>query len=181
MSDRRTLKLNLQRIAVFRALQLGDLLQAGRGWGGLGRGFPGAEITLIGLPWAKPFAQRFHHYVDRFVEFVGFPGISEVEVNPERTARFIEEQRAYNYDLAIQMHGSGQTSNRFVLALGARVTVGYYEGKRPGELALGAPYPHDQPEVRRNLELSRLLGCPDYHAGLEVPLYIKDHAQPPHS
>src|SRR6266702_3494639 len=128
-----------RRIAIFRALQLGDLLQAIPALRAIRSGFPDAEITLIGLPWAKSFIQRFHHYVDRFVEFVGFPGIAEVEVIPERIAGFIEEQRVYGYDLAIQMHGSGRTSNRFILALGAKMTVGYCTGLDQEELTLSAP------------------------------------------
>lgn len=177
MSYRTEVQWNPQRVAVFRALQLGDLLQAVPALRALQAGFPDAEITLIGLPWAKSFVQRFHHYVDRFVEFVGFPGIGEVEVVPERTALFIKEQRAYGYDLVIQMHGSGRTSNRFVLALGGRMTVGYYDDQRPEGLTLGAPYPHDEPEVLQNLGLAKLLGCPNCDPRLEFPLCNKDRAE----
>jgi ADP-heptose:LPS heptosyltransferase len=177
MIDRRAGILNPRRIAVFRALQLGDLLQAVPTLRAIRAGFPDAEITLIGLPWAKSFIKRFHHYVDRFVEFVGFPGIAEVDVVLERTACFIEEQRAYGYDLAIQMHGSGRMSNDFTLALGAKVTVGYYEGKCPDELVLGAPYPDDQPEVCRNLGLAKLLGCLDCNPKLEFPLCNEDRIE----
>src|SRR5947209_5720114 len=118
-------------IAVFRALQLGDLLVAVPALRALRAQFSNAEITLIGLPWAKSFVERFHRYIDRFVEFVGYPGIAEVDVVPERTACFIEEQRSYGYDLVIQMHGSGESSDRFTLALGAKMTVGYYKGRAP--------------------------------------------------
>src|SRR5947209_18092225 len=111
MISTRELTLNPQRIAIFRALQLGDLLQAIPALRAIRTGFPKAEITLIGLPWAKSFTQRYDRYIDRFVEFVGFSGISEVEVIPSRIASFIQEQQVYGYDLAIQMHGSGRTSN----------------------------------------------------------------------
>src|SRR5205809_7437042 len=84
-----------RRIAVFRALYLGDLLLAVPALRALRAGYPGAEITLIGLPWAAPFARRIGRYVDRFVEFAGHPGIAEVPVVPARTARFLAEQRAY--------------------------------------------------------------------------------------
>lgn len=181
MIDWTEVQWNPRRIAIFRALQLGDLLLAVPALRAIRAGFPGAEITLIGLPWAQPFVRRLHSYVDRFVEFVGFPGISEVDVVPERTACFVEEQQAYGYDLVIQMHGSGRTSNRFALALGSRMTVGYYEDKRPEGLTLGAPYPDDQPEVYRNLGLARLLGCPKgdprLDPKLEFPLCNKDHAE----
>src|SRR5947207_355832 len=166
-----------RRIAIFRALQLGDLLQAIPALRAIRSGFPNAEITLIGLPWAKSFIQRFHHYVDRFVEFVGFPGIAEVEVIPERIAGFLEEQRVYGYDLAIQMHGSGRTSNRFILALGAKMTIGYYKDIRPQGLTLKAPYPDHQPEVYRNLGLAKLLGCQDCDPRLEFPLCNQDRSE----
>ena len=149
-------KNTITRIAIFRALQLGDMLQAIPAIRAIRSGFPDSEITLIGLPWAELLIQRFPAYLDRFVGFAGFPGIAEVEVDPERTARFIEEQRAYGYDLAIQMHGSGRISNQFVLALEAGMTAGYYEDQRPDKLTVGAPYPDDQPEARRNLGLVRL-------------------------
>jgi len=116
---------NPRRIAVFRALQLGDLLLAIPALRALRVRFPQAEITLIGLPWAASFARRFRCYIDRFVEFAGYPGIDEVEVVPERTQQFLDEQRAYAYDLVIQMHGNGQTSNACVLDMGGRMTVGY--------------------------------------------------------
>ncbi len=190
MSDLRTVR----RVAVFRALQLGDLIQAVPALRALRAGFPRAEITLIGLPWASSFAGRFSRYVDRFVEFPGFPGIAEREVIAERTARFIEEQRSYGYDLAIQMHGSGRTSNRFVHELGASMTAGYFEGhdagqltsrteslKSPGHdkgvLTFAAPYPDDQPEVYRNLGLAKLLGCPADDPTLEFPLNESDYAE----
>src|SRR5690606_7478073 len=118
---------------------------------GIRRAFPDAEITLIALPWAADFVTRFSHYVDRLLEFPGYPGLLEVDVHWPRTEAFIAAARQYHYDLAIQLHGSGQTSNPFVLELGARCTVGYHEEGARSSLTIGAPYPVDQPEVLRNL------------------------------
>ena len=177
MIDVQAIQRNTRRIAVFRALQLGDLVQSVPALRALRAGFSGAEITLIGLPWASSFARRFQRYIDRFVEFAGFPGINELEYVPERTNRCMREQRAYGYDLAIQMHGSGPASNRFVSSLGARVTAGYFTGADREELAIAAPYPHDQPEVHRNLRLARLLGCTELDARLEFPVYLSDHTE----
>lgn len=165
----------LQRIAIIRALQLGDMLLAVPALRSIRVGFPHAEITLIGLPWAALFVRRFHKYIDRFVEFGGYPGIAEVEYVPERCEGFLEEQRAYGYDLVVQMHGSGRTSDPLALACGGKMTVGYYEGMPPAGLTLGEPYPGDEPEVLRNLGLAKLLGCPDCTPSLEFPLFKEDY------
>jgi ADP-heptose:LPS heptosyltransferase len=168
----------IERIAIFRALYLGDMLLAVPALRSIRAGFPDAEITLIGLPWATDFSRRFSHYIDRFVEFAGYPGIAEVEVDPVRTRRFLEDQRTYGYDLVIQMHGNGQTSNPFVLELKGRMTAGYYEKTEKSyraRLTFGMPYPDHWPEVLRNLGLAKLLGCDSNSTALEFPLFQEDH------
>lgn len=168
---------NPKRIAILRALQLGDMLVAVPAFRAIRRQFPEAEITLIGLPWAATFARRFASYIDRFVEFPGYPGIDEAPFDAVRTARFLAEQRAYGYDMVVQMHGSGQVSNLFVLELNGRRTVGYYQGKRPTGLTVAAEYPGEEHEIRRNLSLASLLGCRETDVRLEFPLYEEDHAE----
>src|ERR1700694_2058958 len=74
-----------RKIAIFRAL----LLLGVPALRSIRARFSRAEITLIGLPWAAAFARRFSGYIDRFVEFVGYPGIDEVEVEPARTRNFL--------------------------------------------------------------------------------------------
>jgi len=167
----------IQRIAVFRGLFLGDLLVAVPAFRALRSGYPHAEITLIGLPWARSFAERYHALIDRFIEFAGYPGINEVPVIPERVERFVAEQRHDAYDLVIQMHGSGGTSNPFVVALGGRNTVGCYLGTPPPGLTGGVPYPEGDHEIFRNLALPRFLGCPDLSTQMEFPLFEEDMAQ----
>jgi lipopolysaccharide heptosyltransferase II len=56
-------------------------------------------------------------------------------------------------------------------------TAGYVAGERPACLSFAAPYPTDQPELLRNLNLMRLLGCPETGLALELPLLAEDQAE----
>ncbi|MGH2458656.1 MAG: glycosyltransferase family 9 protein [Chloroflexota bacterium] len=169
-------RLAVRRLAVVRALHVGDLLLATPALRALRRGFPAAEITLIGLPWARDFVSRFRRYVDRLREFPGYPGLLEVDVDPARTRAFLAEERGYRYDLVVQMHGNGRASNPFALDLGTTRVVGYYESEPPDGLWLGAPYPDDRHEVERDLGLARLLGLSVDDTRLEFPLLAEDVA-----
>jgi ADP-heptose:LPS heptosyltransferase len=147
-----------KRIALFRALFLGDLLMSVPAFHALRRRFPDAEITLIGLPWAREFCDHITPAIDRVVEFAGYPGIREVPFDRDRVSRWLKEQRAYKYDLAIQMHGDGTISNGLVADLGAKTTLGC---ARPGDTRLThtLPFADDQNEVLRWLDLLRLVGA----------------------
>jgi|SRR5579871_728002 lipopolysaccharide heptosyltransferase II len=167
----------VRRVAVFRALQLGDMLVAVPALRALRAQYPQAEITLIGLPWAASFARRFHLYIDRFVAFPGFPGIPEAEYEAERTARFLAEQQSDSYDLAIQLHGSGESSNPFVLALGSSYTIGFAHEQQSTAYRKFIPYPDQLPEIWRCLQLVRQLGCRSLSPRLEFPLTACDIAE----
>lgn len=113
------------RIAVFRALQLGDMLCAVPALRALRGGFPSARILLIGLPWAAALVRRYPAYLDDFVEFPGYPGLPEQAPRPDAWPRFRRRLRAERSDLLLQMHGSGIVSNRVVSALPAARTAGF--------------------------------------------------------
>lgn len=170
-------QLKARRIAVLRALHLGDLLLAVPALRSLRRRFPDAEVTLIGLPWAASFARRFSRYVDRFVEFPGYPGIGEVSYDAARTERFLTEQRAYGFDLVLQLHGSGQISNRFAIDLGGAVAAGYFVEERPPGLDVAAPYPATLHEIDRNLRLVGMVGGSVTDRSLEFPLTHDDRSE----
>ena len=66
------------RIAVLRALPgVGDLLCAVPALRAVRAAHPGAEVTLIGLPGATWFIERFRPYVDRLLPLTAWPGLPE--------------------------------------------------------------------------------------------------------
>lgn len=165
-----------RRIAIVRSLPgLGDLLCAVPAWRALRAALPEAQITLVGLPWARSFVDRFSHYLNEFLEFPGYPGIPEVSPPIEKLPAFFASVQEQRFDLALQMHGSGIVSNRFTVLMGARVNAGFY---LPGEYCPDSdrflPYPAHEPEVWRHLRLMEFLGIPLQGAELEFPLREED-------
>jgi ADP-heptose:LPS heptosyltransferase len=160
------------RIAVFRALQLGDMLCAVPALRTLRAGQPTAHITLIGLPWAASFAHRVCSYLDDFMPFPGADGFPEQPVDEAQLADFYRAARRCDFDLAIQLHGSGKHSNAVVAALGARAIAGFV----PGASQSASPaegwirWPEALPEVERCMQLMTHLGCASQGTALEFPL-----------
>ncbi|HJU70242.1 MAG TPA: hypothetical protein VJ603_00190, partial [Paucimonas sp.] len=115
----------IEKIAVFRALQIGDMLCAVPALRALRAAFPHAHVTLVGLPWAAQFARRFRVYIDDFAAFPGHPALPEQPVQEEHLAGFYRDMRKRRFDLALQMHGSGQISNTIVRGFGARENAGF--------------------------------------------------------
>lgn len=157
----------IRRIAVLRALFLGDLLCSVPALRALRRRFPDAEIDLIGLPWADSLVHRLP-YLNQLLPFPGYPGMLEVPYDKARTAAFVE-QHSRAYDLLVQMHGDGRSSNGFVAALKPRYSLGYRRGD-DSRLGYSAPYPHDEHEIRRWLDLVGLLGAAVDDTMLEFPI-----------
>ena len=122
---------DIERIAVFRALSgLGDILCTVPAMRALRAAFPQAEIVLIGLAAIKPLIKRFDKYIDRVLEFPGYPGLPEVPFQQAQIPTFIQTAQNQRFDLAIQMHGSGTITNPVTVLLGARYNAGFF---LPGE------------------------------------------------
>ena len=149
---------DVRTVAVLRGGGLGDVLFAVPAVEALAAAYPDAEITLLGTPLhAQLFADR--------------PGpITAVEVLPhadgvrpgpvdvgERDA-FLSRMRSRRFDLAVQVHGGGRQSNPFLLALGARHTVGTATPDA-ARLERTLPYLYYQHEVLRALEVAGLAGA----------------------
>ena len=179
----------VKRIAVLRALFVGDFLCAQPALRALKARYPLAELTLISLPWLETFVQRYS-CIDRFLPFPGCQGIREVPYEPAITEAFLAKARTLGFDLAIQMHGSGPVSNDFVAALGAPVTLGYSPAGVPSPLTCSPPYPGDGVhETRKWLGLVAHLGAtaspkpelpilPEEEAAAEALLEPLDRTQP---
>jgi len=164
-----------REVAVFRALQLGDLLCAVPALRALRRGLPTARITLVGLPWARSFVARFARYVDDFVAFPGTPELPEQEADVASLPAFFAAMQARRLDLAVQMHGDGTHTNAIVERFGARWNAGF----RPPDRArddgrLFIAYPSAMHEVRRNLRLVESIGMPADDEAVEFPLTRAD-------
>jgi ADP-heptose:LPS heptosyltransferase len=166
----------VSRIIVLRALPgLGDLLCAVPALRAL-RALRSHDVTLVGLPATRALTERFGAYVDRHVDFPGWPGLPEVPPDRPRIDAFLAEQRAERFDLALQLHGSGVSSAAFVTALGAARTGGF--------VPPGAPLPgdgwlewvEDEPEPRRLLRLLAHLGLAEAgaHEALEFPVSAEE-------
>lgn len=164
-----------KRIAVFRALQLGDMLCAVPALRALRTTFPHAEITLIGLPWAREFAARFDGYLNDFLEFPGYPGLPEMPFDPDAFERFLQAAHERRFDLAIQMHGSGNVTNPLVEKLGAPVNAGFFAtGQDPPDSGRFFAWPERGSEIHRLLDLVAFLGIPLAGEHLEFPIREDD-------
>jgi ADP-heptose:LPS heptosyltransferase len=165
------------RIAVVRALHLGDMLCAVPALRALRAGYPEAEVTLVGLPCARELTGRLSAYVDDFQEFPSFPGIPERPLEPMRLAAYLDQVQRSPFDLAVQMHGSGSHINEFVALLGARRTAGFARANDVvPDGGCFVPWPEEGTEVERLLAIPRALGCPDTGAELELAVADEDRA-----
>lgn len=162
------------KIAILRALQLGDLLCAIPAIRALRAAYPDAEITLLGLPWAASFVERFNKYIDRFIHFPGYPGLPEQIYSPEEWRKFVQTMQNEQFDLLLQMQGNGTIVNEILPVFEAKELAGFYPPQKPVESGLFIEYPHGISEIRRHLLLMKHLGVPPQGEQLEFPLTEKD-------
>lgn len=163
------------RIAIFRALKLGDMLCTLPALRAIRAAWTEAEIVLIALPWAKEFADRFSRYLDGFRPFPGFPGLPECPADIGRIPSFLAEMQAEAFDLAIQLHGSGRLTNPIVELFGARRCAGFFQaGEYCPDPHTFLPWPERGLEIRRLLLLTEFLGAPAMGEELELPLHPSD-------
>lgn len=163
-------------VGVFRALVLGDMLCGVPALRALRKGWPHARLTLIGLPWARELASRLW-MVDDFIEFPGFPGLPESNPDLPALPGFLQRMQDEQFDLLVQMHGSGHLTNSLLAACGARHVAGFFgPGAYVPEPALFTPWPAGH-EIERLLALVDALGLPRSGTALEFPLRDADRIE----
>ncbi|MEW6762545.1 MAG: glycosyltransferase family 9 protein [Pseudomonadota bacterium] len=166
---------DIRSIIVFRALQLGDMLCAVPALRALRAALPEARIVLTGLPWAAQFAQRFPSYVNEFMAFPGHPLLPEQAVRHDELTAFYATVCDQGFDLALQLHGSGDVTNHIVAGFGARTMAGFSRSEATQtDRTLLLPYPEAGAESERLLHLSERLGAPAVGSHLEFPLRRDD-------
>jgi ADP-heptose:LPS heptosyltransferase len=166
------------RVVILRALALGDLLCAVPALRAFRRAWPQAEISLVALPWAREFVARFSAYIDRFIEFPGWPGLPEREPLIDRIPGFLAEMQRERFDLAIQLQGSGTIVNSLIALFGATRVAGFFPaGYYRPDAEMFAPWPEEGLEIHRLLSLVAFLGLPSAGDPLEFPLEAIDFAQ----
>jgi hypothetical protein len=163
-------------LVVFRALQLGDMLCTVPALRALRAALPDTKIALVGLPWAQQFATRFPQYVDEFIPFPGHEAFPEQTVKHDQLADFYAGMRARRFDVALQMHGSGEQSNNVTRAFGARSLAGYGDDPSTHREQFH-PYPDAGAEPHRLLDLVHVLGAPSTSAELEFPITDADEGE----
>lgn len=165
----------VKKVAVFRALYLGDMLCIIPAVRAIRKALPNAKIILIGLSWQKEFVNRFSQYFDDFIDFPGWPGLPEQEINADKIVRFLTIARHEQFDLIFQMQGNGLITNDLCSQLGARMVCGLRsktDTRYPSQLFPVAE--DDEHEVLRFLKLPKALGMAIDEADLEFPLQAEE-------
>jgi len=167
-------KEEIKKIAILRALQLGDLLCAVPAIRALRHAYPAARIVLLGLPWAKSVTTRFAMYFDDFIHFPGYEGLPEQPYDALSWKTFVQLMKDAHFDLVIQLQGNGTIVNQLLNQFGARYTAGFYNDDCYTKSALFLRYPDRIPEPERHLQLMQHLGIELKGIHLEFPLYKQD-------
>jgi ADP-heptose:LPS heptosyltransferase len=165
----------LKKMVVFRALQIGDMLCSIPAIRALRSAYPTAEIVLVGLPWAKMLVERFPNYFNSLISFPGFPGLPEQPVDRLAIPAFLQEIQHRQFDLALQMQGSGIISNPLIDLFSAKKTAGFFQPRNYcPDPELFIEYPANVHEINRHLQLMNVLGIDTGSTDLEFPVTARD-------
>lgn len=160
----------VQKIAIFRALQLGDMLCVVPAMRALRAAYPLAHITLLGLPWAASFVSRFSGYIDSFIHFPGYEGLPEQKFSEKAWAIFNQRMQEENFDLILQMQGNGNIVNEMLGHFPAGAIAGFHSTGNYMSGDLFIEYPTGISEIGRHLLMLGNLGIPSQGTELEFPV-----------
>ncbi len=167
------------RIAILRALPLGDLLCAVPALRSFRRAWADAEITLVGRPDAREFVERFGAYVDGLLELPPYPGLDPA-ADAAAVPEFLSEAQSRSFDLVVQLQDDGAITNPLAALLGGSRTAGFYgDGAWRPDPEGFVPWPDRGPEPMRLLRLPERIGLPVDGPALELPLTDDDRAARP--
>jgi ADP-heptose:LPS heptosyltransferase len=165
-----------RKIAVLRPGRIGDYLCATPAVRALRRAVPGAELHYVALPLVRDLVER-NPCVDRFVAFPGFPYIAEQFFRPRPALRWLGAMQDEEYDLVVQLYGSGVYANPIALLMGGRYCAGFVRSADdPHPLDAAIPLPTDGPEVDRALALVHHLGAAGAGRRYDLELTAADRA-----
>ncbi|HEY9607688.1 MAG TPA: glycosyltransferase family 9 protein, partial [Allocoleopsis sp.] len=96
----------------------------------------------------------------------------------QKIPAFLQLTQEMQFDLAIQMHGSGLITNPLTVMLGARFNAGFFiPGQYCPDESRFLPYFAQESEVRRYLRLLEFLGIPSQGEALEFPIHEGDRQE----
>jgi len=163
------------KIGILRALYLGDMLCIIPTVRAIRAAYPFASITLVGLPWAKSFVERFQHYFDAFVEFPGWPGLPEQPYDHKTVLSFLSDIQAQSFDIFLQMQGNGESTNAMCMLFGAKKLYGLRKTNDWCENDLDFPESEDnEHEILRFLKLAKAMQIPTHGTHLEFPFLCNE-------
>src|SRR4051812_25373226 len=109
----RTVISEVRKIAVLRAIALGDFIVALPALEALRAAYPDAEISLLARPWTQDFLATRDSPIDRVIVIPPSEGVRiepDMHEDPQELDAFFARMRAEKFDLAIQLHGAGNYS-----------------------------------------------------------------------
>jgi ADP-heptose:LPS heptosyltransferase len=161
-----------RKVAVLRPGRIGDYLCATPAVRALRRAVPEAELHYVALPLVRDLVER-NPCVDRFVPFPGFPYIAEQFFRPRQAVHWLTAMQDEEYDLVVQLYGSGVYANPIAMLMGGRRSAGFIRTESdPHPLDAAIPLPDAGSEVDRVLALVRHLGAAG--AGRQYDLELTD-------
>ena len=165
---------DIRKIAIFRALQLGDMLCTVPAFRALRAAFPEAQITLLGLPWAASFVNRFSTYLDQFIHFPGYPGLPEQPFDSQQWEVFRQQIQDENFDLVLQMQGNGNIVNEMLREISNGTLAGFHSSGNYKKSDTFIEYPNGISEIEKHLLMLENLGISSKGTDLEFPVSSRE-------